>query len=150
MGYSRVTNPVAEEYLLQVMELDPGDVMAIPMEGKESMLSMRFQLFQTRKALQDRTPLAHSIVIETKKEGPDYFLILRRVAGTALPATIIKKDGTTKTFRADTAKRKERIYAMLLSDIPVEEISEVLEGLSDEEKEYVGEKKKLISEAKNA
>lgn len=150
MGYNKTANPLAEEYLLKAMELDPGDTIVIPYTEKHEAESFRYQIFQTRKLLQTRTPLAHAVIVELRKDGDTYFLMLRRTAGSSLPATIVKADGTKATFRADSSKRKEKIYAMLLDGLPKEEITEVLDGLSEDEEHYLEEKRKVISDVKSS
>jgi hypothetical protein len=148
MAYSKQVNPLAEEYLLKAIELEPGEQLVIPQDSITASKSFVYQLHNARKVLQAKTSLAHALIIKQQKDGTEHFIVVEKTKGGISAATIIKNDGTITSFRADASKRRERILTMVIDQCSTEQIEQALDGLDENEREYMEQKKKVVESMK--
>jgi hypothetical protein len=145
MGYGKHINPIAESYIVRAMECDPGEQLVIKQDNLAAARAFSFQLAQTRKLMQESHSLAHSIMLQTKENNGEYYVVISRTSGHFFtPALVIKNDGSYAEFRPDHKERKNVITHMLLDDQVKDSIRAKLGELSPEEEVFLQEEKNRI------
>jgi ADP-ribose pyrophosphatase YjhB (NUDIX family) len=118
------------ELFQKVLELDPGDTIAVPCGSFEEMETLRVAFYRERKKLSEVSPQAADgiSISRVQTTDGDYFVYLKKM--TDIPtALVIKADGSIKPLmQIPKVDELERIVcAMRLDGMTEEDIDKARE-----------------------
>ncbi len=118
------------ELFQKVLELDPGDTIAVPCGGYEEMETLRVAFYRERKKLSEVSPQAADGISISRAQTDDgnFFVYLKKL--TDIPsALVIKADGSVQPLHTvPKIEELERIVcAMQLDGMSEEDIEKARE-----------------------